>query len=124
MPENEQAGPVPRGQASPDDSPLESPLAAWSDELTNRIVNVVDWLKQRATMRLTTFLKALVYGSVALVALCGALFFLLVAVVRLWDVYVPIDPVGRRVWLAYVVVGGALCLAGAWLWSKRRESKS
>ena len=104
-----------------DSSRAASPLADWPDELTERVVSAVDWLRARATVKLTRALAVLVYGLAALVGVVGAMFFLLVAVVRIWDSYVPIDPAGRRAWLAYVVVGGPLFLSGAWLWSRGRE---
>jgi hypothetical protein len=78
----------------------------------------VEWLKKHATLRVTTLLGVVVYGLVALVGLLSALGLALIAVVRIWDVYLPVNPEGRRVWLAYVVLGGLFCIAGAWLWSK------
>jgi len=83
-------------------------------------VGVVDWLRAKATLRVTTALALAVYGFVALVGLVAALVLLVVAVVRIWDVYVPVQPEGRRVWLAYIVFGGLLFLAGAWLWARAR----
>jgi hypothetical protein len=96
-------------------------LAEWPDELTDRVVGAVGWLRARATVKLTRALGAVIYGLAALVGIIGAVFFLLVAVVRIWDAYVPINPAGRRAWLAYVVVGAPLFLSGAWLWSRGRE---
>lgn len=65
-------------------------------------------------------MRALVYGFVALVALVTAAVLATAGVVRIWDVYVPVHPVGTRVWLGYVVFGGAMFLAGAWLLVPRR----
>jgi hypothetical protein len=95
-----------------------SSLGALPNEVTSHIVGAVDWLKARATLRLTTLLTLLVYGSVALAGLLAAVVFLVVGTVRIWDVYVPVHPEGRRVWLAYLVLGGALFSAGVWLWSR------
>ena len=38
---------------------------------------------------------------------------LIISLVRIWDVYVPIEPLGRRVWLGYVTFGGLFFIAGA-----------
>src|SRR5579875_1030560 len=43
-----------------------------------------------------------------------------VAVLRIFDVYV----FGHRVWLSYVVLGGALTLAGLAVWSRRTAKPS
>ena len=112
--------PAPGGPPA-DSSRPGSPLADWPDELTGRVVSAVGWLRARVTLKLTRILVVLAYGLVAVVGAVGATFFLLVAVVRIWDSYVPIDPAGRRAWLAYVVLGGPLFLSGAWLWSRGRE---
>jgi hypothetical protein len=89
--------------------------AEWADELSDRVIDGVDWVKDRTTLRALTALRAVVYGLVVLVAAVTALLFLVIGLVRLWDVYLPLGPVGRRVWLGYVVLGGLLSLAGAWL---------
>ncbi|MGC8626926.1 MAG: hypothetical protein ACP5VR_05095 [Acidimicrobiales bacterium] len=93
-------------------------LSEWPALLTGRVVGAVEWLKRHATLRLTTVLGVVMYGLVALVGLLSALVLGLMAVVRIWDVYLPVNPEGRRVWLAYVVLGALFCLTGAWLWSK------
>ncbi len=107
-----------QGDGSSEPGSTGSPLGALPNEVTEHIVGAVAWLKARTTLRLTTLLALLVYGSVALVALLAATIFLVTGVVRIWDVYVPVHPEGRRVWLAYVVLGGALFTVGAWLWSR------
>jgi hypothetical protein len=68
-------------------------------------------------------MRALVYGFVALVALITAAVLAAAGVVRIWDVYVPVHPVGTRVWLGYVVFGGVLFVFGAWLLMPRRAKR-
>ena len=98
-------------------------LAGWSGELTDRIVGAVAWVKSHATVRLATALGFFIYGLVAVAGLVAAMVLLLIGLVRIWDAYVPIDPFGRRVWLAYVVFGGILFVLGMWLWSRTQEEK-
>jgi hypothetical protein len=64
-------------------------------------------------------LRAVVYGLVVVVALVTALVLLILGLVRLWDVYLPLSPLGRRVWLGYVVLGAAVSLAGVALLARR-----
>jgi hypothetical protein len=74
-------------------------------------------------VRVVTVLRLIVYGVVILAALATAGLLFLVGVVRIWDVYVPLQPLGRRVWLGYVVFGGALSVGGIWLLAGSRKPK-
>jgi hypothetical protein len=47
---------------------------------------------------------------------------LIIALVRIWDVYVPIEPLGRRIWLGYVVFGGLFFIAGLLLLAWKRNA--
>ena len=88
-------------------------LDIWADQLADYVVQGVGWLKARTTTRAQTALRALVYGVVVIVALIAAFVLLIISLVRIWDVYVPIEPLGRRVWLGYVTFGGLFFIAGA-----------
>ncbi|HTW07709.1 MAG TPA: hypothetical protein VME46_09370 [Acidimicrobiales bacterium] len=136
MPESEEAGPPApaatgeagstagagsAGQPAPGAGPAArpQPAAAWADELSNRVVEGVGWVRARTTVPIVRVLRAAVYGLVALVALVTGIFFGLLALVRMWDVYVPVHPVGRRVWLGYVVLGSALMASGVVVLARR-----
>jgi hypothetical protein len=88
-------------------------LDLWADQLADYVVQGVAWLKARTTVRAQTALRAVVYGVVVIVAVIAAFVLLIISLVRIWDVYVPIEPLGRRVWLGYVTFGGLFFLAGA-----------
>jgi hypothetical protein len=88
-------------------------LDLWADQLADYVVQGVGWLKARTTSRAQTVLRAVVYGVVVLVAVIAAFVLLIISLVRIWDVYVPIEPLGRRVWLGYVTFGGLFFIAGA-----------
>jgi hypothetical protein len=104
---------VPRGQQAPRSS--KSQLDLWADQLADYVVQGVGWLKARTTTRAQTALRAIVYGVVLLVSLIAAFVLLVITLVRIWDAYVPIEPLGRRVWLGYVTVGGLFFIVGAFL---------
>ena len=90
---------------------------------SDRIVELVGKVKARSTLKVVTVLRAVVYGLVVVVALVTALLFTVLGLVRIWDVYLPLSPVGRRVWLGYVVVGGLVFLSGALLLGRRRAAR-
>ena len=102
---------------------LASQASELAGNLSDRVVDAVAWLKARTTVRVVTVLRAIVYGLVALVALVTAAILATAGIVRIWDAYVPVHPVGMRVWLGYVVFGGAMFLGGALLMGQRRAAR-
>ena len=90
-------------------------LDVWADQLADYVVQGVGWLKARTTARAQTALRAVVYGVVVLVSLTAAFVLLIISLVRIWNAYVPIEPLGRRVWLGYVTFGGLFFVVGAFL---------
>jgi hypothetical protein len=137
MPESEDSGVPPTLGASggPQDakgptteavstSAAGSQVKAWADDLSDYVVDGVGWLKARTTVPVMTVLRVLVYGLIVAVALLTAMVLGLIALVRMWDAYVPISPEGRRVWLGYVVLGGVFFVGGAVLLARRRTDKS
>ena len=98
-------------------------VVQWADELSERVIGGVDWLSSRTTVPVVKVLRALVYGVVVLVALLTAVLLIAIGVVRIWDAYVPVHPLGRRVWLGYVVLGGPLFLGGSFLLARRTAAR-
>lgn len=94
---------------------------AWAETMSNLVITTVGSVKEKATVKVVVILRVLIYGLVIAVASVTALLLLLIGVVRIWDVYIPLSPVGRRVWLGYVVFGALFFLAGAWLLSSSRK---
>jgi len=99
-------------------------VAAWAGELSGRVIDGVGWLKARTTVPVVKILRALVYGLIVVVAAVTALVLAVLGLIRMWDVYVPLHPVGRRVWLGYVVLGALLFLVGGALLARRTSAKA
>jgi hypothetical protein len=90
---------------------------------SEHIVDFVAKVKARTTLRVVVLLRFIVYGLVVAIALVTALVLAVLGLVRMWDAYIPLNPLGRRVWLGYVVVGGLFFLAGAALLGRRRAAR-
>ncbi|MDA8314425.1 MAG: hypothetical protein M0010_04510 [Actinomycetota bacterium] len=76
---------------------------------------VVDTIHDKAVRPVVLVTRALVFGL--LVAALGTVLVVVgsIALLRIFDVYV----FGRQVWLSYIVLGGALTLAGLAAWTRR-----
>jgi hypothetical protein len=122
MPVPEEPPPGEPGPSRPAGSPT-AQVASWADDLSDRVIEGVAWVKDRTTVRVVTVVRAVVYGSVVLAAVTAAAVLGVISVVRMWDAYLPLGPVGRRVWLGYVVVGGLLFISGALVLSRRRPAR-
>ncbi|MGH9106296.1 MAG: hypothetical protein ACRDZX_10755 [Acidimicrobiales bacterium] len=132
MPDNEGAPPAVERDGSvgvvPGPAPVRPPTGTQAQglasELSERVVQGVGWLRSRTTVPALTVMRAVVYGLIVIAGAIGALVFGVLGVVRIWDAYVPLGALGRRVWLGYVIIGGALFLAGGALLSWRRSGKA
>lgn len=81
---------------------------------------LVDTIHDKAVRPAVLVTRAIVFGLV--VAALGTVLAVVgsIALLRIFDVYV----FGHRVWLSYVVLGGALTLAGLGAWSRRTARPS
>ncbi|MGA3219842.1 MAG: hypothetical protein ABSE77_12330 [Acidimicrobiales bacterium] len=125
MPESDEV-PVPARNVPGDSAgvPGRSPQAVnMADAASEHIVELVGKVKARTTLKVVTLLRVVVYGLVVAIALATALALAILGFVRMWDAYLPLEPVGRRVWLGYVVLGGLLFLGGAALLGRRGTAR-
>lgn len=106
-----------------DDQPGGDPGSDWTVEVVHRIDTVVGTIRQKTTVPITKFARAIVFGLIAAVAAILAVALLCVIVVRICVAYLPFDPVARRVWVTYAALGAIFLLAGAFAWRKRRPAK-
>lgn len=82
---------------------------------TDAVQLVVDTIHDKAVRPAVLIARAIVFGLVVTTLASVMMIVASLAVLRLFDVYV----FTHRVWLSYVVLGGALTLAGLAAWSRR-----
>ncbi len=90
----------------------------WTTETTDRIEAVVEVVRDKTTVPVTKAARAVVYGLVAALLAILALILLIIGVFRL-HVYLPFHPEGRRVYVAYFIVGAIFLGSGGLLWHMR-----
>ncbi len=97
-----------------------APAHDWPDQVAHRIESVVGTVRDKTTVPVTLVARGFVYGVV--VGALGVVSFLLVviALVRLGDVYLPYHPLSRRVWTVDAAASAIFLAAGALAWSRRR----
>jgi hypothetical protein len=81
---------------------------------------VVDTIHDKAVRPAILATRAVVFGLVVAALATVLVVVGAIAVLRLFDVYV----FGHRVWLSYIVLGGALTLAGLIAWTRRTAAPS
>ncbi len=107
---------TPRSQASEPD---------WTAAALDRIDSAVGVVRDNATTRLVVAARAVVYGLIAAILGVAILLLLVLALLRVLDVYLGnlhllglnTHP-GRSVWVADAVLGGIFALAGLFLLRK------
>jgi hypothetical protein len=92
----------------------------WVSEATQTIERVIDGVRDKAVVPLTTVARALVYGLLAMIVAVAAIVIFAIALVRILDIYLDYIPaISEGVWVADLVAGAIFVLAGLFLWSKR-----
>ena len=97
----------------------------WVDDATDLIERVLDGVRDKAVVPLTTLARAIVYGILAGIVGVAALVVAAILLVRLLDIYldnIPGAPEG--VWLAHLVAGAIFVVFGALMWSKRAPKRT
>lgn len=97
-----------------------SPGGDWPADVAARIESVVGAVRDKTTVPTTTAARALVYGTVLGVLGAALGILLVIALVRLLDVYLPFHPHGRRVWVVDAGASAIFLALGTFLWRKRR----
>ena len=86
----------------------------WATALVDRGVDAVERLRLATTQPVITATRTLVYGVLGALGLISAVVLASIGAFRLLDLVLPGES-----WAAHLVLGGALCLLGVWLWSRR-----
>ena len=92
----------------------------WTDEVADRIESAVTGVRDKTTVPITKAARAVVFGSVAGILGAGAFLLVVIAVIRLLDVYLPYHPLARRVWTVDAGAAAIFLAAGAFAWRRRR----
>ena len=108
--------------------PPADPGRSWTGQAADTIESVVLTVKDKTTVPLQTVARGVVYGIVLAVVGLLALIVVLIAAVRVADVWL-LGWAGRahgqhRLYIAYLVLGMLCCLGGFVCWSKRGAKES
>jgi hypothetical protein len=107
-----------------DQSPAPVADRDWTVEVADRIESVVGTVRDKTTVPVTKVARGVVFGLVAGILGVAALFMIGLVVIRLLDVYVPIHPLARRVWIVDAIASAIFIGSGAFLWQKRQPRGS
>ncbi len=91
-----------------------SPEGDWADQAADTVVRVVDTVREKTTGQVLTAARAIVYGIIGVFAGLVALIVLVIALIRMLDVYLPGD-----VWSAYLLLGVVFSMGGLLVWRRR-----
>lgn len=97
-----------------------SPDRDWTYDIADRVESVVGSIRDKTTVPATFIARGIVYGLVVGTLGAALLFLLVLAGIRLLDVYLPFHPLARRVWVVDVAASAIFLGSGAFLWRKRR----
>jgi uncharacterized membrane protein YGL010W len=88
----------------------------WTVQTADTVERVVDSIRSKSTVPLTTVARGLVYGLLAAFAGLTALVLLAILLVRAVDLATGEE----NVWIAHLIIGTLFLLAGVVLWRKRK----
>lgn len=104
-------------------NPLTDPN--WADDTTDTVVRLVGTVRDKTTKPLVYAARGVVFGLIAAFLGMFALVLLLIGLTRgvqaLGDIWLPHE---RSVYISYLVIGGIFCLAGLFLFKKRKSGLS
>jgi hypothetical protein len=89
----------------------------WPAQTAETIDRVVGSIRDKTAVPLERVARLVVYGLLAGILGIAALTMLAVGIVRVLDVYIPVD----SVWPAHLITGGIFTVTGLFLWSKRKQ---
>jgi cellobiose-specific phosphotransferase system component IIC len=93
-------------------------------QAADHIESVVEAVKEKTTVPVTTVARALVFGLIAAAMGLAALVLAVIGLLRL-HVYLPFfkHNEARKVWVTDAGAGAIFMLAGAFMWRKRRSKE-
>jgi hypothetical protein len=92
-----------------------TPDRDWTYEVTDRLESVVSAVRDRTTEPVVRGVRVVIFGIVAGVLATVVAVALVIAVWRILDVYLPITPESRKVWVVDAITAAIFLGAGALL---------
>lgn len=92
----------------------------WTYEVADRIESTVTTIRDKTTERALLVARIVVYGVVVAVLGIVLLLLFVTTTIRILIVYVPIHPIGRRIWVVDAIAAAIFLGSGAFLWRMRR----
>jgi hypothetical protein len=97
------------------------PERDWPAQAADTIERVVGQVRDKTTGPALQGARGVVYGTFGGIIAIACLIMFIIGGVRLIDVYLPDAWVGEdHMWVAYLIMGLVLVLAGAVSWARRR----
>ncbi len=91
----------------------------WTARATELVETVVDTVRTKTVVPLTKVAQIVAFGLVLAAGALAAGVLLVIALVRVVDVYLPFHPHARAVWITYAGLGAIFVLAGTFSMRKR-----
>jgi hypothetical protein len=96
----------------------------WPAEAADRIVDLVDNVRDKTTGPIQTIARAVVYGLLAAILALIVSVLLIIGFIRVLDIVVDHFLPWGHIWLPYAVLGAIFAVAGAIVFRRRRLAPS
>jgi len=100
-------------------SSQEAPRDDWAAQLTEKLGQVVELIRDHTVRPVQTFVGAAIFGTLAIFVVVFVVVALAIGLVRLLDNEV----FDQRVWASYLLIGGIFVLTGTFI-SRMRHSRT
>jgi predicted lysophospholipase L1 biosynthesis ABC-type transport system permease subunit len=91
----------------------------WTTRATDLVETVVETVRTKTVVPITKIAQIVVFGLILAAGALAIAILLVIALVRVIDVYLPFHPHARAVWITYAGLGAIFVLAGAFFMRKR-----
>jgi hypothetical protein len=91
----------------------------WTTRATDLVETVVDTVRTKTVVPLTKVAQIVAFGLILAAGALAVAILFVIALVRIIDVYLPIHPHDRAVWITYAGLGAIFVLAGAFSMRRR-----
>lgn len=92
----------------------------WPDRAADLLESTVTTVRTKAVDPLYKVAQLVVFGLILAAAGIGVMVLLIIGLIRLINVYLPVHPHARSVWITYAGLGAIFALGGAFFMRKRR----